>query len=134
MQDYESSKKINVTIQHNPRQTHPEKLYNDPIVGRSFEGFMIEEIIKGLNATMLTHWTPYYYRTRGGAEIDLILEGPFGCLPIEIKYGINVSKRQLRSLEQFVIDQKLPFGLLVNQASEACWLTRHVFQLPANYL
>jgi predicted AAA+ superfamily ATPase len=114
--------------------THLEKLYHDPIVGRSFEGFIIEEILKGLTATMLTHWSPYYYRTRGGAEIDLILEGPFGCLPIEIKYGINVTKRQLTSLEQFVIDRKLPFGLLINQASEPCWLTRHVFQLPANYL
>jgi predicted AAA+ superfamily ATPase len=114
--------------------TEAEKLYGDPIVGRSFEGFIIEEIIKGLNATMLTHWTPYYYRTRGGAEIDLILEGPFGCLPIEIKYGINITKRQLRSLEQFVIDQKLPFGLLVNQSNEARWLTRYVFQLPAHYL
>jgi predicted AAA+ superfamily ATPase len=114
--------------------THPEKLYSNPIVGRSFEGFIIEEIIKGISATMLTHWSPCYYRTRGGAEIDLILEGPFGCLPIEIKHGANVTKRQLTSLEQFVIDQQLPFGLLVNQASEPCWLTRHIFQLPANYL
>lgn len=116
------------------RITDFNQLFNDPIVGNSFEGFIIEEIIKGLQSTMLTHWEPYYYRTRGGAEIDLILQGSFGILPIEIKYGIKVSNRQLTSLENFVKSHELPFGLLINQADKACWLTPFVFQLPANYL
>jgi predicted AAA+ superfamily ATPase len=109
-------------------------LYRDPIIGHSFESFVIEEIIKGLQATMLTHWTSYYYRTRSGVEIDLILEGPFGLLPIEIKYGTKVTTQQLRSLEEFVIAHQLPFGLVINQAKEAYWLNRHIFQLPASYL
>lgn len=116
------------------RITDFNQLFNDPIVGHSFEGFIIEEIIKGLQSTMLTHWKPYYYRTRGGAEIDLILQGSFGILPIEIKYGIKVSNRQLTSLENFVKNHELPFGLLINQADKACWLSSCVFQLPANYL
>ncbi|OGO90268.1 MAG: hypothetical protein A3F10_03340 [Coxiella sp. RIFCSPHIGHO2_12_FULL_42_15] len=116
------------------RISDKETLYKDPIVGASFEGFIIEEIIKGLQATLLTQWSTYYYRTRAGAEIDLILQGPFGTLPIEIKYGATVNPRQLRSLESFIIDNKLDVGLIINQAKNATWLSRHVFQLPANYL
>jgi len=116
------------------RITDEQQLYRDPIVGRSFEGFVIEELIKGLQSLMVTHWQPFYYRTRSGAEIDLILEGPFGTLPIEIKYGIKVTANQLKSLENFVIDHQLPFGLLINQADKAYWLNRYIFQLPVNYL
>jgi len=31
----------------------------------------------------------YYDRTKHGAEVDLILEGSFGVLPIEIKFGTH---------------------------------------------
>lgn len=110
------------------------QLYGDPIVGASFEAFVIEEIIKGLQSTLLTHWSTYYYRTRGGAEIDFILEGVFGVIPIEIKYGTQVKKSQLKSLESFVKDNQLDFGLVINQAEQATWLSETVFQLPANYL
>lgn len=109
-------------------------LYNHPIVGHSFEGFVIEELLKGLQATMLTHWSYYYYRTRSGAEVDLILRGPFGTIPIEIKYGTHTNPKSLRNLKQFVIENEIPFALLINQSTQACWLDRHIFQLPATYL
>ena len=32
------------------------------------------------------NWDYHYYRARSGAEIDLVLSGEFGLLPIEIKY------------------------------------------------
>jgi predicted AAA+ superfamily ATPase len=111
-----------------------EKLYSHPIVGRSFESFVIEEILKGLSAVQTTNWQAYYYRTRHGVEIDLILSGKFGILPIEIKHGSNPKINQLRHLEDFIETHKLPFGLLINQAEEACWLTKGIFQLPIGYL
>lgn len=114
--------------------TDLQTLYQDPVVGHSFEGFIIEEILKGLESLMLTHWSPYYYRTRSGVEIDLIIEGPFGTLPIEIKYGSSPHPRQWKAIDAFVEDNQLNFGLLINQASEARWLSPRVFQLPVNYL
>ncbi|MCD6045492.1 MAG: ATPase protein [Gammaproteobacteria bacterium] len=114
--------------------TQIEQLYKHPVIGASFEAFVIEEIIKGLQATLLTHWSTYYYRTRGGAEIDLILQGPFGTIPIEIKYGSTATPRQLKSLENFVKENNLDFALLINQADKAIWLSKTVCQLPANYL
>lgn len=116
------------------RITNETQLYNDPVVGRSFESFVIEEIIKGLQSLMLTHWEAFYYRTRSGSEVDLVLKGPFGVLPIEIKYGIKTTAAQLNNLENFVKEHNLPFGLLINQAEKPYWLTPLIFQLPANYL
>jgi predicted AAA+ superfamily ATPase len=111
-----------------------ESLYSNIMIGHSFESFVIEEIIKGLQATNLVNWQYYYYRTRGGAEIDCILQGPFGTLPIEIKFGSTVLPRQLRSLEDFIKANHLPFGLLINQSQQAKWLTHHIFQLPAGWI
>lgn len=111
-----------------------ENLYNHPIIGQSFESFVIEEIIKGLSATLVSNWQAYYYRTRAGAEIDLILEGPFGILPVEIKYGSRITGKQLQTLTAFVKEHHLPYGLVINQADEAEWLNDFVFQLPVNYI
>ena len=109
-------------------------LYNDPIVGNSFESFIIEEILKGINSTMITGWDAHYYRTRSNAEVDLILDGPFGTLPIEIKYGTKTSADRIKNLEKFIKDNELPFGILINQAEDAYWLSQKVFQMPAKYI
>lgn len=108
-------------------------LYEHPIVGRSFEGFVIEEILKGL-ATHCLNVDAYYYRTRAGAEIDLILEGPFGIIPIEIKYGVNTDIRKIEVLRDFINDNQLPFGILINQSKELTWLTPKIIQIPVGFL
>jgi predicted AAA+ superfamily ATPase len=47
-----------------------DTLYGHPVVGGSWEGFVIENILSITPAETL----PYFYRTSHGAEIDLILE------------------------------------------------------------
>jgi predicted AAA+ superfamily ATPase len=47
-----------------------EDLLGHPVLGGSWEGFIIENLI----ATLPSWVTPYYYRTAAGAEIDLVLE------------------------------------------------------------
>ncbi len=46
------------------------QLIGHPVVGPSWEGFVIENLI----AAAGDRWTPYFYRTEDGAEIDLLLE------------------------------------------------------------
>ncbi|MEM7403373.1 MAG: ATP-binding protein [Myxococcota bacterium] len=113
---------------------HEPDLQTHPIVGASFEAFVVEEILKGLQATSVTGWQAHHYRTRGGTEIDLVLQGAFGTLPIEIKRASRVSMRNLQSLSRFVQQLNLPFGILVNQSQQLQWLTPHVLQLPATWL
>lgn len=49
-----------------------EGLLGHPSVGASWEGFIIENIIIGLD----DKWRYSYFRTTAGAEIDLVLEAP----------------------------------------------------------
>ncbi len=111
-----------------------DSLLSTHIVGNSFESFVIEEIIKGLQATFATNWDANYYRTRNGAEIDLILEGEFGTLPIEIKYGSTTKLKNLRIITDFVKENNLPFGILINQASNIEWLNPHIIRIPITYI
>lgn len=57
-------------------------LLGHPIVGKSWEGFVIEQILGALPS----HVHPFFYRTSAGAEIDLLLEiGLDDYWAIEIK-------------------------------------------------
>jgi len=111
-----------------------ESLQSDPIAGFSFEGFVIEEILKGLQDARIRNLDSYYYRTRSGMEVDLILEGPFGIVPIEIKYGYKVIRQQLNSLTAFVENNRCAFGIVINQSDRIEWLTKNIVQIPAGYL
>lgn len=63
-----------------------DALRDHPIVGPSWEGFVIETLID-----CAPEWTQaYYYRTAAGAEIDLLLELPGDRLwAIEIKRSLS---------------------------------------------
>lgn len=57
-------------------------LLGHPVAGPSWEGFVVENILAAAPDTL----RPYYYRSSGGAEIDLVLEHADGTLwAIEIK-------------------------------------------------
>lgn len=63
-----------------------EALLSHPIIGGSWEGFVIEQLLIMAQPTA----EGYFYRTSGGAEIDLILEWPDGSIwAIEVKYSLQ---------------------------------------------
>jgi len=109
-------------------------LYDYPQVGCLFEAFVIDEIVKGLNAQGITNYQTNYYRTRNGAEIDLILEGYFGVVPIEIKYSTNVQLRQLVSMQNFMKEHHLSLGIVINQGERFEWVTEDIIQIPVGWL
>lgn len=62
-----------------------DALLSNPVLGKSWEGFVIENIVSILPNSVES----YYYRTSGGAEIDLILRISSKELwAIEIKHGV----------------------------------------------
>jgi predicted AAA+ superfamily ATPase len=111
-----------------------EILLSNPHVGLSFEAFVIEEVIRGMQAQGITNFDTYFYRTRGGAEIDLILHGNFGMLPIEIKYSTYTPIKKLKSLRDFVMTHQLKYGILINQGEKVTWLSPEIIQVPIQYL
>lgn len=111
-----------------------DQLMMYPRVGLNFEVFVMEEIIKGLEATMLTGWEYFYYRTRNGAEVDMIVQGDFGILPIEIKFGLHTDKGQLTSLKKFITENNLPLAIVINNSEEVTMLTDGIIQIPVGLI
>ncbi|SDG95906.1 protein of unknown function [Dyadobacter soli] len=62
-----------------------------PVVGGSWEGFVIENIMSVAPARM----QPYFYRSAGGAEADLILEFADGK-----KWAIEIKRNSAPSLSK----------------------------------
>jgi len=57
-----------------------EDLLSHPVLGGSWEGFVIESIL-----ACFAEWSPSFYRTSAGAEIDLVLERGKARIAIECK-------------------------------------------------
>lgn len=62
-----------------------DALLSNPVLGKSWEGFVVENIHSVLPRRAET----YFYRTAAGAEIDLVIRMPSSEIwAVEIKYGI----------------------------------------------
>ena len=62
-----------------------EDLWGHPVIGYSWEGFVIENILSVISS----QWIYSYYRTTVQTEIDLILEGPGKAVwAVEVKSGV----------------------------------------------
>jgi predicted AAA+ superfamily ATPase len=108
----------------------PEALEFYPKLGNVFEAFVVEELIRGVQAVAARNLSYYHFRTKAGGEIDLILEGSFGLLPIEIKYQSNTTKKQLTSMINFIGLHQLPYGLVVNNCESPSMVTENIMQIP----
>jgi len=95
-----------------------EQLAGNPILGMSWEGFVIENLISVL--PWRSH--AFFYRTQVGAEIDLLIEHGDGSLwAIEIKRslaarverGFHVARDDLKPARSFVVhsgDDRFPIA------------------------
>lgn len=80
-----------------------ESLYSHPLVGASWEAYVIEQIKRAVTDS----WEFYFYRTHQGAEIDLLLISPKGkIIGIEIKYSNapKISKGFYQSIKDLKVD------------------------------
>jgi len=85
-----------------------EALLSNPVIGKSFEGFVIENIFSVLPGAAEV----YYYRTAAGAEIDLVLkhanqeiwavEIKHGLAP-KVKAGFHQGAEDIQATHKFVI-------------------------------
>jgi len=111
-----------------------DSLLIHPVAGCSFESFVIEEIIRGLQATMATQLEFNYYRTIDKSEIDLIIDSNSGPIPIEIKLNSMVNRTGLRGLKNFLDDTKTSYAILINRGKRVELLSEKIIQIPVNYI
>ena len=108
-------------------------LLTHPRMGYSWESLVIEEIIRNLCAAGIP-FDYFYYRTANGAEVDLILEGRFGVIPVEIKYTGSVESMALRSIKTFMSEIDCSFGIVVNNDTKVRQYADKIFGIPITYL
>ncbi|MCP4407198.1 MAG: ATP-binding protein [Gammaproteobacteria bacterium] len=93
-------------------------LLSNPVLGKSWEGFVIENILSVLGNQTET----YFYRTAAGAEIDLLIKFPGeelwaieiknGVAP-KIKQGFHIACKDVKATRKYVVyggDDEFPIG------------------------
>ena len=75
-----------------------------------------------------------YYRTGAGAEVDLVIEGDFGRVAIEIKHTSFVDPRALRGLRDFVAEHKARLGLVITNDQSPRIFEDKLLGLPFTWL
>ncbi len=84
-----------------------DDLLGHPVLGASFEGFVIENILSVLPA----HAEAYFYRTAAGAEIDLVLSVNGKLWAIEVKHsttpkltrGFHLACQDIKPDHKFIV-------------------------------
>jgi len=106
-----------------------DNLHGHPSLGSSWEGFVVEQILKILPE----RWQAYFYRTGAGAEIDLVLfDGKHKPVAVEIKY--SVSPKLERGFWNAYEDLSCKKGFVLYPGKESYPLGRNVATLPAKKL
>lgn len=106
-----------------------DELMAHPAMGKSWESMVVENIIRGFTITG-SSFDYYYYRTGGGAEVDLVLEGDFGLLPVEVKYANRIARGELKGINGFIDEYKCAFGIVVSNIERPSLITEKLIELP----
>jgi uncharacterized protein len=77
--------------------TSLDQLYQQPWLGASWEGYVIEQTIASLAAAG-KQVMPYYFRTTDGQELDLVLDHGHERWAIEVKLTSNPTRSMLDQL------------------------------------
>ncbi|HTL82630.1 MAG TPA: ATP-binding protein [Bacteroidia bacterium] len=94
-------------------------LLNHPVVGHSWEGYVVEQICNALPPSVF----PHYYRTHDGAEMDLVLvKGirPVAC--VEVKF--NTAPVVTRGMAQSITDLRPKKSFIVTPGDVHSWSVR----------
>jgi hypothetical protein len=86
-----------------------------PVYGRSFETFVLEEIIRRKRLRH-PHTQVFFWRTARGAEVDLVLDRGSTRLLVEVKVGRGDTPAVLRTLTQSMEDMGATRAWVISQA------------------
>ncbi len=106
-----------------------ETLLGHPVVGASWEGFVIDNLLSCAPIGV----QGYFYRTSGGAEVDLLLAWPNGDLwAIEVKRSL--SPKVERGFHAACEDLLPARKLVIYPGAESIPLGNEVFAVPLEVL
>jgi predicted AAA+ superfamily ATPase len=99
----------------------------DEIGGMALEGLVLQHLKAWCDYTN-GQLDCYFWRSRGGAEVDFILYGEHHFHAVEVKTSKQIHSKSLRSLKTFVADYPEATGVLLYRGTEKlmvdgiiCW-------------
>jgi hypothetical protein len=105
-----------------------EDLAAHPIVGASWEGFVVEQIINLAGP----RFESFYYRTQAGAEVDLVLVSNRQRIAVEVKFSL--SPDLTRGFWNAMEDLKCKHAYLVYPGKETYPVSKNVSVVPVSEL
>ena len=110
-----------------------DELFAHPLFGASWEGWCVEQI-----TTTLPDWTPAYYRTSSGEEIDLVLEKSGQRLAFEFKASLSPkvsngfigSLRVLKPEKSWIVCPMMDEGYPHKSGARICGIQECISLLP----
>jgi uncharacterized protein len=111
-----------------------DDLLRDTVRGSLMETYVILEIMKTLSHQgERVH--AYYWRTAGGAEVDLVLNYGTELIPIEIKSGRTVRQDWAKHIRSFMRDYPdAKRGYVVHDGSDTMSLGDNITAIPVGLL
>lgn len=106
-----------------------EQLQGHPVIGASWEGMVIEQIL----AILPDGIAPYFYRTAAGAEVDLLLVPGSGA-PIAVEIKHSLSPKVSKGLRSSMDDLNCDHGFIVYPGSESYQISKSITALPVTML
>ena len=105
---------------------HLEDLIGHPSAGPSWEGWAMEQLL----ALLPDSWQSFFYRTRAGAEIDLVLLAPAVRRPIAVEFKWSAAPRPSKGFWLGIQDIQAEQGFVVYPGEEVYPLKENVTALP----
>lgn len=91
-----------------------DTLETHPIRGASWETFVMEDLLRR-EAVAYPYSVPHFWRTAGGAEVDMLLERSSGLHAVEIKTSRAVSPYLARGLRAIMADTTAVSATIIDQ-------------------
>jgi len=102
-----------------------EELANHPSRGASWEGFVIEDVLRR-ERLVRPGTQAFFWRTAAGAEIDLVLDRGSERVAVEIKAGRGDDARAVRTLRDAMPDVAASRAWIVDQAPGVERVAEHI--------
>ena len=120
-------------LHHQLHLSDIDALIAHPAGGRSFESMIIEQILRQLECSAMG-FEAFHFRAATGLEVDLIIEGAFGRIVVEVKRAGVVKHRTIENLSRFIDEYKADYGIVVNNDRECRLLRGNIIAIPARMI
>jgi hypothetical protein len=107
-----------------------DDLRTNPSRGHSWESFLSEQILQALR-TKTHRIEPFFWRTAGGAEVDLLVRVDSRLIPIEFKLHSAPVPEMTRGILECMKDLSCTRGVILYPGSDRYSLSRGIEAIPA---